>query len=872
MASVAGSIAVTLALNSRQYRAGFKTASLDVKAHGVAAKNAGIGVGSLRRVMNELTKANFASLTPRARLNENLKAANFLYKQGAINASQLAQVTTTLNAGFRRANSTLLAFINRLGVFKTVALGIAGARVFGAITQQFSEAFELSREIQRASAVLGDNTGDRIRSAARAAGSNTTFSANAVEAAKAIQLLGRDGLETGEAIERLNSVLTFSEAANLDVVTAVEKSSDAFTAWRLNVGTAADSAAEWVRFLDIIAGASLEADVQAEQLLDTLTRSAPLLANLNTDPVEVIALSVEFAKIGIKGERAGEEINRIFRDFTRVLNDPDEKVFLKAAGLDLFGDDGRFVGTTDALDQFQELVNNAAGTSDEARLEFIRALGFQDKAQRAILSALAVPRGEIQKTADGFDELEFRATKLAKANLTGIERLGKSIANLSSSFLEGVVVKGINETIVAFESLGVGGGILIKGITTLASSFVGLVVSLKAFRLVSSFLNLSDFGAVPLARNLRLATRALSGFARGSLTAASSFRVFKAAVGGVPGILALIVSGVIAAGGAYLTMSNNVNAAKRAIEDFNDTGIAQASIDKLVKAQELLNPAKVPRARNIGRVQNELFALAQSGDFTGNNPLANFGFGGPTEREIRRLAKEMNALEIATGRVLDIDLKIGRNRTLAIDLLRRTINAEVELTKQRAKLAQERELLEQFPGARTAQGNIDRDRLDAIRAARELISTTKVDRLFERSLTDGEKLSARVDELLAQFSAIDLINTSAGEVAFNLPLENRLRLLEQLETQQKKLATGALNPSGRLQNSIEDFKVQFGIDLDTQNSPVLEAAKKQLEAQMEANRLKAESNSRDATWFELFKDEYDRRQATDGQPLLLRTN
>lgn len=558
---IAGQISVLMTVQSKQYTAGFQAARISNEKLASAAKRTGLSVGRLNNILRKVTEANFAALSPARQLQAELRGLKALWRGGALSLTEYNAAQRSFIRNARAARFSLTSILKPLGVFKTVLLGLAAARVFGKIFEQFGDAFALESQLKRATAVFGELTEAQekaFKSASQYAGFDLGVGASATEAAKGLEQLGRDGQGAEEALKNLIPLLQFAQASNLDVAAAAEISSDVYTAFGLKIGTVEERARKLADTYDLLTKASLSADVTAQQLGESLIKSAPLFTQLNVSMTEAAALQTTLAELGRKGFVGGQEAQRGIRDLLRVFAD-EEDTFKNVFGIDFF-EGGEFVGIETALKRFESLFENL---NTEDQLEFLRGLGFQERALRTIQQLIG-KGSEVGERANDLITRQGETARVAVESRTSIEKLGSLVSSTTGFVINATLVAGLEKIaggfVYVYESVQY--AILIFG-------KLGPVMRFVTITLVALTTAVVTFGAtlaisivvIAFAQKLALLTTAMgyASAALGVMTAAwralgstvAIVQYFLLGIGGPATWAALAVSIAAASAAAY---------------------------------------------------------------------------------------------------------------------------------------------------------------------------------------------------------------------------------------------------------------------------------------------------------------------------------
>jgi len=252
----------------------------------------------------------------------------------------------------------------------------------------------------------------RIRDRAREAGATTEFTA--AQSADALDFLARAGFSSAEAMGSLNSMINLATASGEDFATVADYSSDLMGAFGLEADTTAKKIASLNRLNDVLVKSANSANVTIESQFETMKQAGPVSRIVGASLEEVAAMTAALGNAGIKGTDAATALkNGMLRlaaptgevqqalDFlgvsvddgtgnmkkmTTILGEVRDK--LKGAGEvqtakvmnAIFGKRAiagakNLIDSLEGIDQFEQVLNNAAGTSEKTAERMRQSLG-----------------------------------------------------------------------------------------------------------------------------------------------------------------------------------------------------------------------------------------------------------------------------------------------------------------------------------------------------------------------------------------------------------------------------------------------------------------------------------------------------------------
>ena len=259
---------------------------------------------------------------------------------------------------------------------KAVTLPLAGLAT--AVTKT---TMDFNQQMDRVGAIAGATGEDFeiLEEAARDMGRTTSFSAT--EAAEGMEYLAMAGWDTQEMAEGLEYVLRMAEAAQLDLATAADITSDLMSVFGYE-------ASEVVDITDILTRVSTEANTDIEQLGQAMAYAGPAAQAAGVSLEEASAMAGMFADSGIKGSKAGTTLRAMMTDLQGAadqsvegIGDMSEIIYDSEGNMrsmtDILGD--LESGMADMTAQQQDQVTSALfGTRAQAGFNIIMQEGVDE--------------------------------------------------------------------------------------------------------------------------------------------------------------------------------------------------------------------------------------------------------------------------------------------------------------------------------------------------------------------------------------------------------------------------------------------------------------------------------------------------------------
>lgn len=774
-------------------------------------KEAGLDVAALRQLDNALLKVRQSLRTEGLRLRignnafnernrlQGLVSDNFnpnigrkrlqvLKRQGKINDPQLIAGLREIDQRVAASATGINALIGRLGVLKTVFIGIISARLLGFFFELGSSLFELNKNVTNALATFGrleQSQISQLTTAALAAGTNLTFSASSVQAAAALEQLARDGNTAEQAIAKLGPTLQFAEAIQLDFGETANKIGDVTEALNITLS-------EYQNTLNQIALAQRLGTATGQDLLDALIRVSPQARAANVSVKELIATLTTLGNRGLKGVTAGENLGRaiVVAQESFIKN----QAKFRQEGISVFDADRD--GAVGLLKLIKELESALVGLTPQQKFAKLSGL-FDDKRNVKFILTLIGASRDIEENLKRLDkEAGGESARQAAERLTGFQRLAKVV--LGSFQTLGTGVSGVFDKIL--KSL-----LPAESITT---SVTATIIKGTAAVLAGA----AAFGAVTLA--IKSVTLAYIGL-QSVLTIAGLAGIGVALAN--PLTWVAIAAGVGAATAALIALNREVKIFARIDFEKNLQGIEdQAAIAKISAENKRLEELQglreklltQTRGQNRGLFDDKAFrkqiaTLQEEANVLANieNPLSKIllsrdeGFEGVFEDRVSLAA-----------RLLSIVIQLRNNETAIAE------------ERERALRAQRQTRLEKL-----LEGGINFTKFD------EDALGKAVDRLFDNLKTPSEILKDDLDiikEIIASQKLFGLF-PEFTQSKLNQAAQSAIKKFE--EASQKQTIT--VNTPAETFGSAAGFRTRFEITRALEedvNTPILQSQVEQL--------------------------------------------
>ena len=319
-------------------------------------------------------------------------------------------------------------------------------------TIQAGASFEST--MKRVQAVSQSNASEfqKLESAARKMGATTKFSAT--EAAEGLEFLSMAGFKSSESIKALPSVLQLAAASGVELGRAADIASNAMTAMGLKVS-------ELGRVNDVLISTTTGANVNIDQMAESLKYAAPVAAATGVSIEELSALIGALGNAGIQGSQAGtslagamsrllnptKEVSKTMQELNVQTGNSLIETFrdLERAGatsaqiMKIFGEEaGRSLlalqtgGGIEAVDKLIDRLEKSTGSAERAATMMGQTF---DGAMKNLSSSIESVQLDIfNQSADDLTQIFLNLTNMIRSNNEGFIAVGASVANLVEYF------------------------------------------------------------------------------------------------------------------------------------------------------------------------------------------------------------------------------------------------------------------------------------------------------------------------------------------------------------------------------------------------------------------------------------------------------
>lgn len=245
-------------------------------------------------------------------------------------SAPMSRMGNNVNKTFRRMSAGADRFnskMRRMAKVSVTALGVVGVAgalfvlksALGAVISKGAE-FEqtlvgagarFSTPIRKGTAAFRE-----MEEAARDIGRTTEFTAN--QAAAGLNFLAKAGFDAETALKLIPNLVDFATASELDLARASDIASDAVGALGLMTKDTAQLQKNFSLVTDQMSRAANSANVNVEQLFQSMVKGAPAAVAAGVPMETFIALAGRLAQSGLKASDAGTAMKNIFLALVKI--------------------------------------------------------------------------------------------------------------------------------------------------------------------------------------------------------------------------------------------------------------------------------------------------------------------------------------------------------------------------------------------------------------------------------------------------------------------------------------------------------------------------------------------------------------------------
>jgi TP901 family phage tail tape measure protein len=356
--------------------------------------------------------------------------------------AERAQRRSTFGAGFQRGFASTRVNVGAASPILSSATAAGGAGMAGAgvavvgalAIQKASEAAQQGvRDAADLEAALNSLTGitsisaeglDKVRQKARELGADLELPAVAsTDAAEAISLLMRRGIELEDALAGAKGALQLATVAQISFEEATNITADALKQFGL-------AGSEATRVADTFAGAVKKGAV-ATEIYDALRQVGPVARQAGLSLQETVGALTEFSNEGLRGSDAGTSLKTML--LALVAPSDKAKGLMKSLGIEVFTAQGQMRPFGDIVASLEKALK---GMSDEQKDATLKIIFGTD----AIRAASIAARGG-RSAFDGYTKSVSEhgsAAQQAAAKMKGLNGAWEGLKSTVSSLNEKV--------------------------------------------------------------------------------------------------------------------------------------------------------------------------------------------------------------------------------------------------------------------------------------------------------------------------------------------------------------------------------------------------------------------------------------------------
>ncbi len=518
-----------------------------------------------------------------------------------------------------------------------LGIGVAAAAGVAAAVVKFTAFDKAMSQVQAVTQETASNM-NLLRDAALEAGGRTVYSA--VEAANAIEELGKNGLSTAQILSGgLDAALDIAASGNLDVARAAEIA--AITMKQFNL-----AGRDLPHVADLLAAGAGKAAGDVEDLAQALNQSALVAKQTGLSIEETTGVLAAFADAGLIGSDAGTSLKSALQRLTPQSGEAQRA--MDDLGISAYDASGAFIGAANFAGVLQKALKDK---TDEERNSALATI-FGSDAVRAASVLYEQGADGIQKYVDQTNDAGYAAQVAADRldNLSGdIEKLSGSI---DTTFIKS----------------GSGANEILRDMTQTATFLVDNVGSLPepllavglAFGVVTAAVALSAGAALTAVPKWAQLKATMSGFGISTASTIRNAAARGAALGGLTLILGYVANEFAKADASadeFLgTLDQTTGALTKYSRELLKKNLAESgAYDAARKAgvsQRELTDAIIEGGDRLKSAQDKISALNTAQNFFNVNGTATAIAAGNASQTIR---EQVAAIETAQATIRNMD-------------------------------------------------------------------------------------------------------------------------------------------------------------------------------------------------------------------------
>jgi TP901 family phage tail tape measure protein len=211
----------------------------------------------------------------------------------------------------------------------------------------------------------GTKAFDALQEKAREVGATTEFTA--AEAGKGLEFLAMAGFDANQAMAALPLTVDLATASNLDLARASDIASDALGAFNMMSKDSAELTTNLTRINDVFAATVTSANVDMENLFETMKFAGPVMTTAGQSLETFAALTGKMGAAGIKGSLAGTALKNAVLNLQAPAG--KTKAMVKKLGLTIADENGNMLDMIDILEQVEQKTKDMGTAQRGAAVE-----------------------------------------------------------------------------------------------------------------------------------------------------------------------------------------------------------------------------------------------------------------------------------------------------------------------------------------------------------------------------------------------------------------------------------------------------------------------------------------------------------------------
>ena len=282
--------------------------------------------------------------------------------------NRVGRFTRSMERRFGKLNRVVGKFASglkkgALAIVASLALtSVAMANVIGAGVEfeqtLVSAAAKFPGEIRK-----GTKAFKQLEDAARKTGATTEFTAS--QSAEALNFLAMAGFNASQSVAALPGVVDLATSASIDLATASDIATDSLGAFGLATKDVVQLSKNLTRVNDVLAKTTTTANVNMEDLFETVKKGGPVATSVGASIETFGALAGTMANSSLKASEAGSTLKNMFLRLAAPA--PAAAKLLKQFGIQTVDTNGDLLDIIDILGDFDEKLKDL-GTAEKAAI------------------------------------------------------------------------------------------------------------------------------------------------------------------------------------------------------------------------------------------------------------------------------------------------------------------------------------------------------------------------------------------------------------------------------------------------------------------------------------------------------------------------